>query len=543
MNDLGVFLYESGISLSVLYLFYWLLLRKETWFSLNRFVLISTLLLAIIIPFLKINFGGNNEEGSIIYSFNRLIINPIVIIPEKAGSSISQNISLFQVIWLIYFTGVIFFTVKLFVQFFQIFKLVKKYGTRKLFGYKIVPVGKEISPFSFFKYIFLNTDRKNDTQLKKVLYHEGEHAARLHTIDIILLEIICIIQWFNPFIWFYKLSLREVHEYEADLRVIKNGENKLSYQKLILQQVFGNQFFQVAHYLFSNSLIKKRLAMMTKIESKRRTIIKSLFILPIAAMLVTIFSCTQKDNLNQDIPDVRKSLEQINQLNENLEGEVFFIVEEMPKFSYDTLENLEAFRKYVMDNLTYPEEAADKGIEGDVYVQFVVTREGKVVNPKIAKSSNELFNEEVIRAINNSPEWMPGKQRGHEVNVAFTMPVKFKLPEPEKKEEVTDEVFYIVEDMPSFMDMGLSGFRDWVMDHLKYPEKAKEEGIEGTVYVQFIVSKSGNVSNTKLMRGADPLLDAEAIRVVESSPKWTPGKQKGHEVNVAFTFPVKFVLQ
>lgn len=543
MNELGVFLYESGISLSVLYLFYWLLLRKETWFLLNRIILISTLLLSLAIPFIRITLTGNSEQGSIIYVFSRYIMDPLVITPETAHAKQIQSISMLQIIYFIYFTGVIFFTIKLFVQFFQIFNLVKKYGTRKLSGYKIVPIDKDLSPFSFFNYIFINTDKKNNNELKKVLHHEGEHSARLHTIDIILFEIICIIQWFNPFIWLYKLSLREVHEYEADLRVIKNGENKLSYQKLILQQVFGNQFFQVAHYLFTNSLIKKRITMMTKIESKRRTIIKSLLILPIAAILVTIFSCTQKDDLKQDIMDENKSLEQTDRFNDNLEGEVFFIVEEMPKFSYDTLENLKAFRKYVADNLTYPEEAAEKGIEGDVFVQFIVNKKGQVVNAVIMRSLDPLLDEEVLRVINSSPKWTPGKQRGHKVNVAYTMPVKFKLSETEKKGKITGEIFYIVEEMPDFQGKGLDSFRDWVMENLNYPEKAAEQGIEGTVYIQFVVNKDGNISNTKIMRSVDPLLDAEAIRVVKSSPEWTPGKQKGHEVNVAFTFPIKFVLQ
>jgi len=432
MNEFGIFLYESGISLSVLYIFYWFLLRKETYFSLNRIILVSTLLLALIIPFIRITITGHAEKGSIVYVFNRFIMDPLVVSPETVHAEKIQSISLIQIIYFIYFSGVIFFSLKFFVQFFQIFKLVKKYGTRKLHGYKIVPIDNNLSPFSFFNFIFINPEKIQENELKNVLYHEGEHARRLHTLDIILLEIICIIQWFNPFIWFYKLALREIHEYEADLRVIKNGENKLNYQQLILQQVFGNQFFQVVHHLSTNSLTKKRITMMTKIESKKRTIIKSLFILPVAAMLVMIFSFTRGTESNDLLDNsVEKGLNNTQLITQDQDTtvteEVFFIVEEMPKFPHDSLESSDAFRYYVMNHLNYPEEAAKQKLGGTVYVQFVVNKKGSVKNVEIAKGADPLLNAEAIRVVKSSPKWIPGKQRGQVVNVSFTMPIKFVL--------------------------------------------------------------------------------------------------------------------
>ena len=111
----------------------------------------------------------------------------------------------------------------------------------------------------------------------------------------------------------------------------------------------------------------------------------------------------------------------------------------------------------------------------------------------------------------------------------------------EEQEEA--EIFYIVEDMPSFKGEGLNGFRNWVMKNLQYPEIAAENGISGTVYVQFVVEPTGLVNKVTIMRGVDPALDKEAIRVVKTSPKWTAGKQRGKPVRVAFTFPIKFVLQ
>jgi len=116
----------------------------------------------------------------------------------------------------------------------------------------------------------------------------------------------------------------------------------------------------------------------------------------------------------------------------------------------------------------------------------------------------------------------------------------FEVTDEEEEEEA--EIFFIVEDMPSFKGQGLNGFRNWVMKNLQYPEIAAENGISGTIYVQFVVEPSGMVNKVTIMRSVDPSLDKEAIRVVKTSPKWSPGKQRGKPVRVAFTFPIKFVL-
>ncbi len=113
----------------------------------------------------------------------------------------------------------------------------------------------------------------------------------------------------------------------------------------------------------------------------------------------------------------------------------------------------------------------------------------------------------------------------------------------EEEEEEEAEIFFIVEDMPGFMGKGQDGFRSWIGQNLRYPEIAAENGISGRVFVQFVVEPNGSVTNVKVVRGVDPALDAEAIRVVKASPKWTPGKQRGKAVRVSFTFPINFVLQ
>ena len=114
---------------------------------------------------------------------------------------------------------------------------------------------------------------------------------------------------------------------------------------------------------------------------------------------------------------------------------------------------------------------------------------------------------------------------------------------PEEEDVQEEKIFTIVEDMPNFQGKGQEGFRVWIIKHMKYPEIAAENGISGRVFVNFVVEPNGIVSNVKVVRGVDPALDAEAVRVIKSSPKWAPGKQRGKPVRVSFTFPINFVLQ
>ncbi len=472
--------------------------------------------------------------------------------------------------------------------------MIRKSGIRKIAGFKLVPIKRDLSPFSFFNLIFLNTNNIPGNELKNILHHEGEHIRRFHTIDIILLEIVCIVQWFNPFVWLYKHALREVHEFEADRGVIRKGENKTNYQNLILQQVFGNQFFQMVHNLTDHSLIKKRITMLTKRETKIKTLVRTIAILPIAAILVVVFSFTEESvkTVNEgnflklptqviqneltfvrpvqfsnvvypvvkggktidpsdflpvsEITPVNGQPDQKSAFQDS--GEVFFIVEEMPGFQG---KGQNGFRIYLAQNLKYPEIAAENGIAGKVYVKFIVEADGSVSNVKLVRGVDPALDAEAIRVVKSSPTWTPGKQGGKKVRVSFTFPINFvtDTDEDQKDQPVIQisspekDVFFIVEEMPRFQgspDMGV--FRDWLAENIRYPGKAREKKIQGKVYVSFIIDESGNLIQPEIKRGADPILDAEAIRVVMASPQWTPGKQRGKTVRVSLTFPITFSL-
>ncbi len=657
MDSFGTFLYQSGISIAVFYLFYWALLRKETWFSLNRLLLFGSLLLAVAIPFVRVTLRAVPEPGTIYYAMDRYFMDGVIVRPSSLAESAGIRLTVGKALLMLYLLGALFFLARFLIQIFQVLYLVKKHGIREFEGYRIVPVDKDISPFSFFTLIFINTEKMKGPELRSILLHEWEHVRRLHTLDIILLEIICIIQWFNPFVWLYKYSLHELHEYEADQAVLSHGENRLNYQKIILNQAFGHNFFPVVHNLINRSFIKKRLIMITRKKSRNITLLKSLLLLPVAAVLVVSFSFTREQGNRSQVkqlitgPQDQKKVytlqevdkqplfngkyapyfllwvrEQISDTTAYLDkplridfvvkkngklsditirpdhvtldqkyiddlkkiiassprwtpaeknGEkvdvsvgipfmvfstkksevpgkqIFFIVEEMPKFQGG---DVKTFRQWVADHLKYPVAAAEKHIGGTVYVQFVVEADGSVDQVKVIRGADPALNAEAVHVVKSSPKWTPGKQRGQNVAVAFTIPVVFLTGEEKPASPKTilqvesqvpppeGEVFFIVEEMPKFRGGTVDDFRKWVAENITYPEIAKKKGISGVEYVQFVVDKEGNVTQVRVIKGVDPVLGAEAVRVVKSSPKWTPGKQRGQNVAVALTIPVTFVL-
>lgn len=226
--------------------------------------------------------------------------------------------------------------------------------------------------------------------------------------------------------------------------------------------------------------------------------------------------------------------------NAQNDEEVFYVVEEMPEFQGGE----KAMRKYIADNIKYPEEAQKDNIEGKVFISFVVAKDGNVKDAFIERGVAPSIDKEALRVINSLPKWKPGKQRGETVNVKFTVPIQFKLNGENGIDEAAETekvIFRMVEEMPEFPG-GEKTMRKYIADNVQYPETAKEKGIEGKVFVTFTVSKNGNIKNAKVVRSIDSLIDKEALRVIKSMPDWTPGKQRGKKVDVEFTLPINFSL-
>lgn len=239
---------------------------------------------------------------------------------------------------------------------------------------------------------------------------------------------------------------------------------------------------------------------------------------------------------------------------EKEDNKVYTDVDKKPEFPG----GYSALYKFIADHLKYPEMSKMKRIQGKVLVRFIVGKQGEVENPEIVKGVAHDLDAEAIRVVKSLPKWIPGSHKGKNVRVSSTVSVNFKLDEqpivnemPETLDDDDNQIFYLVEKMPEFPGASdIFAVSKLLAENIKYPEEAKAKGLSGTVFVQFVVTKEGNVANIRIARGVDPLLDAEAIRVVKDMPKWKPGAQSkrinGEKVwipkNVSLTVPVKFTL-
>ena len=210
---------------------------------------------------------------------------------------------------------------------------------------------------------------------------------------------------------------------------------------------------------------------------------------------------------------------------------------------------MQEMMKFLQQNIKYPKEAQEQGKQGRVIVQFVVNKDGSIVNDSIVRSVDPLLDAEALRVVRSMPNWTPGKQKGKPVRVRFTLPVTFHLngdapkqaTEVKQPEATDDKIFQVVEHQPEFPG-GMEALMKHLSKEIKYPKEAQEKGTQGRVIVQFVVRKDGSITDAKIMKPVDPLLDAEALRVVSEMPNWIPGKQRGEAVNVRFTLPVTFRL-
>lgn len=471
MINLVNFIIESGISLSILAIIYVVLLRKETFFRLNRIFLLISILFSIVLPFL--HFRVYEPKSFMLEEVTvtpyRNMLEAVTIYGQDLSGAVVQTISSSKIIISIYLIGLLLFLGRFIFKIMQIVLLILKNEVQKVGEYRFVLLNKEFSPFSFLGYIFINPELKSSAGYEKMVTHEMEHIKQGHTFDVLVLEVLTVFQWFNPFMWMLKRAIRENHEYLADNAVLNSGINTTQYKQLLLEQAVGFQVEMANN--FNSSLVKKRIKMISKIRSSKLANFKFIFGALSLIGLLIVFACEQKEiteiagigdsnerkvtisllddklKINGDQADVEYLHELINNKSKYVfetdslgdiflvkakepeykqldDGEqLFFIVEDMPEFPGGDL----ALRKYIANSVKYPEEAIANGIAGKVYVTFAVTKTGDIANVKIARGVDPIIDREAMRVVNSLPKWKPGYQRGKPVNVSYTVPISFKL--------------------------------------------------------------------------------------------------------------------
>jgi TonB family protein len=429
MTNFIAYLVQSAALLAVLYSVYWLFLRKDTFFQLNRFYLVSSVVLSLVIPLLDIRIIARGAVSPVI-----IMLDPVIISPEKIEKVASENLSWFEIGGIVYLTGVCIFSLRLVMQFIQLAFIIRRNKITRNAGSNIVFVDRGYSPFSFFNFIFIRKEYYFDDKLTPVLAHEKIHIQQYHTLDLLLVEMALILQWFNPFAWFVGRSMKTIHEFLADEGVLKKGFIRSDYQSLILNEAMGQQVNNLTNN-FNVSLLKKRIIMMTKERSSSWTSLKVIAAIPAFFAVLILFTAGTVNNIaaqtSQQQVKPTEDQKVVTQEKPKKEDPVFTVVENPPSYPGGQ----DAMSKYLVENIKYPEEARTKGIQGTVFVTFVIEKDGTVSTVKILRGIGSGCDEEAQRVVSGMPKWIPGKQKGDPVRVQFNLPINFKLDEKGVKNE------------------------------------------------------------------------------------------------------------
>lgn len=543
-----IYMLKTALCLSVFYLFYRLWLGKETFHRFNRMVLIGLILVAFVIPSLKVS--QNFHLPQIEQVFERLNIpeeeteqehdlqKMEQVTTTTLHTQLEKERSDFTILTLgnlgfLYLGGALLLLLRYIFSIACIYRLIRN-SEKKCWKGKIrlVVHQQNVAPFSWRHYIVLSRQDLEEYG-EEIIAHEYAHIMHKHFRDLLLAEICLLFQWFNPAMWLFRKELKTVHEFEADESVLKAGIDAKKYQLLLIQKTVGTRLYSMVNS-FDHSSLKKRITMMLKKKSNPWARLKYLYVLPLAAIAVAAFAR----------PEISSELDEISAVKVN-DLTAIMKTEEVKSPEKHPAKEIKVQGQVLEKSTNAPVVGASVIIKGttsgtitDLDGNFVISMPvGATLSVSyINMKTKELtITEKLIGKIKSLKVYLEGEitTKTQEVVVVGYG----------GGEEASDEVpvFQVVEEMPEFPG-GMGECLKFLGKNIKYPVEAQKAGVQGKVIVQFVVEKDGNIANPKVVRSIDPDLDGEAIRVISIMPKWKPGMQKGQPVRVKYTVPVTFRL-
>ena len=443
MGTFLVYILKSAACLAVFYLFYKLLMSRDTFHRFNRFALLGLLVLSSVLPLVEVSVNRPAPVHETMLTLEQLLLLADV---QAEGEVVSQPTTALwvRVALLVYLVGIVFFAVRNLWSLGRLAVLLRRGRLERLADWlpgrmenvRLVVHNHDIAPFSWMRYIVLSRKDLEENGCE-ILIHELAHIRNHHSWDLLLADICIFVQWFNPAAWLLKQELQTIHEYEADETVLREGVDAKKYQMLLIKKAVGTRLYSMANS-FNHSSLKKRITMMLKEKSNPWARVKYLYVLPLAALAVSAFarpevSAVADELSNAKVNDLVASMK-TNQaetasvaVKDTLtpDESVFEVVEQMPEFPG----GYKALMKYIGQNMRYPEEAKKAGTQGRVVVQFLVNKNGAISDVSVLHSVDRLLDTEAVRLVRSMPKWKPGMQKGKAVTVKYTIPMMFGLTE------------------------------------------------------------------------------------------------------------------
>ena len=414
------YLLKVSIGVTIVWLLWQAFMRRENNFALSRLFILLGVALSVILPAIAPEISlTSNSIISTQQEFYMVKLKEITVTAQNNGANIP---------WFLVGYGAIslFFAFRFNRRLASIVALYSKANKQRNGSWVIVNHQRDIPPFSFLNLCFINKKNIPNSSIQDVLDHEKAHFSKLHSLDIILFEILSVFQWFNPLFWQLKKRLIEVHEFQADEGVLRKRVDLYAYQESIVSLAFNGIALPIGN-CFNKSLTLKRLAMMNLNEKRKGAVIRfSLSLMILGSLLFTIACEKAPETSELEEVVVTAKSEGATEVQESpVDGEVFVVVEKMPKFDGG---DANEFRKFIAQNVVYPKVAAEQGIQGRVYVQFIITKTGNVSNVKVIRGVATSLDQAAVDVVKLSDGyWTPGYQRGEAVNVSYTFPIIFVL--------------------------------------------------------------------------------------------------------------------
>jgi len=530
-----IYLLKSALLLALLYGGFALLLSRETFHRFNRLALLVVMIASLALPAMQLTLNKPqflcyeevettpvltmDEDNS--FESNEIVSNDVITpsLTENQESEV-REIDWEKALSYLYLAGILGSVGFFLFQLFRFWRDTKGgTSTKDEEGNTIVIRGGEFSPYSFLHYIIISVSDYERLR-KPILAHEQAHIRLGHSWDLLLLEVVKAIQWFNPFVYLLGRDLKAVHEYEADNAVLNQGIDAKTYQLLLVTKAVGNRLQTLGNNLSHHSL-KKRIKMMHKTNSNRWMMTKAVVLPALMALAVVAFAKPKVESISAT--ENENILPADNKIADNSEDALVKLLHDGKSFIVN-----------IPDGTLIENKA--KGInviKVDNNKTFIILP----VNNTVVLLDNKLTD---IQSLTNKSRTILKKVKlsrdisNYEL-VLTTTPVQITTSEKD------DKIYDVVEVNAGFPGGDEACFR-WIKDHIKYPKECIEKEIQGRVQISFVVEKDGSITDAKVLRPIHPLLSEEALRVVKAMPKWAPAKVKGQTVRSRFNLPVSFRL-
>ena len=407
-----MYLIKANVVLVVLFGFYQLISAGDTFFKWRRLSLLTVYVLSLLLPTIDLSVLVN-ETAPLGNILPRMAYN----LPEVMVKPTRDAFDWHQLaVWL--YAGVaLALLLRVFWQVVVVCRLAQRSECATLHGTAVCLLTGDYSPFSFFRWIFVNPVNKSPSQVKQILTHEQTHVAQWHSVDALLSQLFVAAFWFNPVAWLMRLQVRNNLEYLADRSVINGGTDKKAYQYHLLAVAYRTNVATITNN-FNVLPLKKRIKMMNKQTSNPLARFKYLLFVPLAIALLAMNSTTIRANVQKKVVKTTKATKKTS-----ANDKVYEVCEQMPTFPGGDA----ALMKYLSENVKYPALAIKAQEQGRVVVSFTVEKDGAISDVKVARSVTPSLDAEAVRVVKAMPKWTPGKQGGQLVRVRYNVPVSFKL--------------------------------------------------------------------------------------------------------------------